>query len=292
MKKFSIVFLAGCVMFSFGCGKKSPSSTIIVNPPDSTHASSIVLDDFTDMNAQNNIGAVLGRYKVAHMGNASADITWGGGYWYAYGSGNGARILNSDSVVVLDSASLLQDDTLQIAKLMADGTLYADLNCQHIVPDTAAAWAGIACDLAGDPEHPWVYDSLKFPGDSANYWDLSSVDTVKITMRGAGAGIFFFESKAVKNKFQNPDDAWGFHGFAVNFGATMAATATTYAVAVKDFITWSSEAGTVTWSDASKAVSTFAIEVDTDNDDDLEIEVQKIEFVGIDTTAAFPFMKH
>jgi len=232
----------------------------------------------------------LGRYKVAHMGNPSADVTWGGGYWYAYGSANGALITNSDGDTILKPNADTQDDTTTVAKLMVDGTLYADLNCQNIVPATADFWAGIACDLAGDLENPWKYDTLKFPGDSTNYWDLSSMDTVKITMRGAGAGIFFFQSQAVTAKFASPGDAYGFHGFAVKFPDTMPATATTYAFAVKDFVTSSPEAQSVPWSTASHAISTFAIEVDAENDDNLEIEVKKIEFVGIDTTNVFPFL--
>jgi hypothetical protein len=287
MKKYALVaILAGFAVIMTGCGKKSPSTVII---PPSTTSKSIVLDNFIDMNSQNLIGASLGKYKVAHMTDAGKAVTWGGGFWYAYGSANGAMVISSDGDTVLRGTSDTQDDTIQIAKLMSDGTLYADLNCQKITPATADFWAGIACDLAGDLEHPCVYDSLKFPGDSTNYWNLSTLDTVKITMRGAGSARFFFESKAVKNKFSTPSDAWGFHGFSHNFGATMAATATTYSFPVSTFNTNSPEAGTVTWSDACQAVSVFAIELDTENDDDLEIEVQKIEFVGVDTTVAFPF---
>jgi hypothetical protein len=247
----------------------------------------ITLDDFEDNNTQNVLGEVLGAYKVANMADTNVSILWGGGFWYSYASGNGAMVISSAGDTIINGPGTSEDNPNIIAKLMTAGKLYVQLNCQGLTGDY---WAGVGCDLAGDYENPYLYDTSKY-NDNSVYWDFSSLDSVRITMRGKGAALFFLESKAVKDKFPSPDEAWGYHGFSENFGETMANSPSSYSYSVKDFKTTSPEAATVTWDDAKNEISAFVVEVDTELDDWVEIEIDKIEFVGLDTTVAFPFIQ-
>jgi len=284
MKRFFALF-AGCagVLTMLGCTDETPNPFTIV--PDTVRV--MTLDDFEDGNAQNAIGALFGTYKVANMGNPGAAVSWGGGYWYAYASENGGRVFSGAGDTIIDSAGTSQDDTLIIQKLMTGGKLYAELNCQGC---TGIYYAGIGCVLAGDYSNAYMYDTLKDTTHGAIYWDFSSLDSVRIKMRGIGSILFFFESRAVKNKFLSPDEAWGFHGDSLNFGDVMADTASYYSFSVKNFKTFSTEAATVSWDEAKTGISSFVFELNTESDDRLEIEIDKIEFVGLDTNAVFPFI--
>ena len=271
--------LIGVVFFIVACTDSGTNNEHDFSGPDTV----IVLDNFDDNNSQNALGEALGAVKVANM--TGADGSWGDGNWYAYASGNGGMVISSDNDTLVDSAGTSESDTVAMNKLMYDGKIYVVLNCQELTGDY---WSGIGCDLCGDYEHPYIYDTLK-TGYDAIYWDLSSLDSVRVTMRGMGAVLFFFESKAVKDKFPSPDEAWGFHGFSHEFGATMT-TVATHTFSVDEFTTTSPEAATVAWADASQAISAFVFELNTELDDRLEIEIDKIEFIGLDTTVAFPFM--
>ena len=281
MKWILSMFVTGAVLLMLGCGN-GVNEGDFTPPPDA-----IILDNFDDNNAQNVLGEELGQFKIDNMNDTNAVIQWGGGSWWSYASDNGGKVITSDEDTIIDSIGTTEDNPTIIAKLMSDGVLYVILNCQGCVGDY---WAGIGCDLAGDYEIPYLYDSLDYPGDNSVYWDFSTLDSVRIKMRGIGAALFFLESKAVKNAFTNPDEAWGFHGFSHEFDSTMATTASSFSFSVKDFVTTSDEAANVTWDQAKGEISAFVIEVDTEKDDYLEIEVDKIEFVGLDTTAVFPFL--
>ncbi len=240
-------------------------------------------DNFDDNNSQNVLGETFGAYKVSNM--TGADVSWGGGNWYAYASDNGGFVITSDGDTLIDSTGTTEADTANIAKLMSDGKIYVVLAFGGAGD---VYWSGIGCDLFGDYEHAYVYDTL-LTGDDAVYWNFSSLDSVRLTMRGMGAAIFFFESKAVKQKFATPDDAYGFHGFSYDFGADMTSVST-HTYSVNEFAATSNEAKQVTWAEASTALSAFVFELDSEKDNRLEIEIDKIEFIGLDTTVAFPFM--
>ena len=282
MKWFACMFTSCVFLLLFGCGDNGVEHD--VDPP----MEAITLDNFDDNNSQNVLGETFGAYKVAHMSDTNASILWGGGFWYSYASNNGGKVITSEGDTIIDGPGTSEDNPDIISKLMSDGALYVILNCQGCTGDY---WAGIGCDLAGDYEYPYLYDSLADPGDNTVYWDFSSLDSVRIRMRGMGSVLFFFESKAVKEEFTNPDDAWGFHGDSLVFGEVMADNLSSYSFAASEFITTSAEAATVSWADASKNISAFVIELDTEHDDRLEIEIDKIEFVGLDTTVVFPFIQ-
>ena len=282
MKWILSMFVTGAVLLMFGCGNGVNEGDL--DPP----PAAITLDNFDDNNAQNVLGEELGAFKVANMNDTNATILWGGGFWWSYASDNGGKVISSDGDILIDSIGTTEDSPTIIAKLMSDGALYVILNCQGCVGDY---WAGVGCDLAGDFEIPYLYDSLDYPGDNSVYWDFTTLDSVRVKMRGIGAALFFLESKAVKNEFTNPDEAWGFHGFSHEFDSTMADNASYFSFSVKDFVTTSPQANNVTWDQAKGEISAFVIEVDTEKDDYLEIEIDKIEFVGLDTTAVFPFLE-
>jgi hypothetical protein len=290
MKKWLAgLFVTGAVMAFIGCsGNKTPASVII--PPDTTHTTNsgtiVTLDNFDAGSAQTSLGMAFGNYKVLHMTDAGKSADWGGGHWYAYGSGNGAKVI-SDVDTILNGTQTMVDDTIQIAKMMSDGHLMVELNCQNLTGDF---WAGIGCDLAGDLEHPFKFDSLKYPGDSSVYWDLTSVDSIRFKMSGIGSIYFYFESKAVVGKFPTPDDAYGFHGDTMSFGADT--TSRYFSFSVKNFKTFSPEAASVTWDVAKTNISGFNIEVNTENDDFAELNIDKIELVCHDTVVTpFSFLK-
>lgn len=285
MKWIAFVFITiSVILLMLGCGDNGVEH--VIDPPDTLDV--ITFDNFDDNNAQNGLGETFGTYKIANLGDPSAIIDWGGGFWYAYASGNGAKVISGAGDTIINGPGTVEDNHDILAKLITGGKLYVELNCQGL---TGTYWAGIGCDLAGDYNHPYKFDSLANPNDNTVYWDLSSIDSVRIQMRGMGAVLFFFESKAVKEMFPNPDDAWGFHGDSIVFGEVMADHDSTYSFAASDFITTSAEAATVSWADASKNISAFVVELDTEHDDRLEIEIDKIEFVGLDTTVAFPFIQ-
>ena len=283
MKWILSMLVTGIILLMFGCGD-NPTGEQNFEPPNTV----ITLDNFDDNNAQNVLGEELGQFKVDNMNDTNASILWGGGSWYAYASNNGGKVITSDEDTIINGPGTTEDNPSIIAKLMSDGALYVILNCQGCTGDY---WAGIGCDLAGDYENPYLYDSLDDPGDNAVYWDFSTLDSIRIKMRGTGSVLFFFESKAVKEKFPIQDEAWGFHGDSLVFGDVMADNTSYYSFSVDNFITTSPEAATVSWADASKKISAFVLELDTEHDDRLEIEIDKIEFFGLDTTVVFPFLK-
>jgi hypothetical protein len=267
----------------FGCGDKG--TDIDITP---ANGKVITLDDFNDGNAQNNIGKILGDYKVANMSDTDKSVDWGGGHWYAYASDNGAKVISGNGDTLIDSADTTCDDAVQIAKLMANGRLAIELNCQSLSPSAAndGYWAGIGCDLAGDAENPFKYDSVKYTNDSAIYWDLSKMDSIRITAKGTGEIMFFFESYAVKHFFTNSADAWGYHGAAI----TLSALDKTYSISVKDLaLTNPDIQPVISWDAAKTAISGFAIELNTEKDNYADLEIDKIEFVSQDTTFALPF---
>lgn len=283
MKWLVIVFMTGVILAMFGCTEKGTEST---PPPDSSDA--IILDNFDDNNAQNSLGETFGEYKVDNMNDADVNVSWGGGDWYAYASDNGAKVISSDGDTIIDGPGTVSENPDIISKLMSDGKLYVELNCQGCTGDY---WSAVACDISGDLEHPYLYDSLIHEDDSSVYWDFSSLDSVKIKMRGTGAALFFFESRAVKLEFLTPDDAYGFHGFSHVFDTVMADTTSYYYFSAKDFVTTNNPFIISTWEEASKEISAFVIEVNTELDDRLEIEIDKIEFIGLDTNVVFPFLE-
>jgi hypothetical protein len=291
MKKLAITLLAGFAITMIGCGKKSPTD-IIVTPPDTTHHSSlgnvVVFDDFNDGDVQNSVGAALGHYKMANMSDTGKDLSWGGGQWYAWASTNGAKVVSGNGDTILNGTQSTTDDPNLISKLMIGGRLQVELNCQNV--STVDYWAGVGCDIAGDPQHPFKFDSLKFAGDSTIYWDLSGLDSIKITMSGDGSVLFYLESQAVKSKFATPDDAWGYHGFTRDLTS---ATDQVYSIPVSELKTnpGATEASSVTWDQAKTAISGFAIELNTDSPslgDFLDLSIDKIEFVFRDSTVV-PF---
>ena len=283
MKWFAFVFTSCVFLLLFGCGDNGVSEHD-VDPP----MPAITLDNFDDNNTQNVLGEVFGAYKVANMTDTNVSILWGGGFWWSYASGNGGLVISGAGDTIINGPGTSEDNPNIIAKLMTGGKLYVELNCQGLTGDY---WAGVGCDLVGDYENPFIYDTSKY-NDNSVYWDFSSLDSVRIVMRGMGAVLCFLESKAVKDKFTNPDEAWGFHGFSHNFGETMADSPSSYSFSVKDFKTTSPEAATVSWDDAKNEISAFVFELDTELDDRLEIEIDKIEFVGLDSTVVFPFLQY
>jgi hypothetical protein len=292
MKMLKLALIAGFAIAMVGCGKKSPTD-IIVNPPDTSHhaASNIVVfDDFNTVGSvQNSIGKALGEYKVSNMNDTDKSAGWGGGFWYAYASTNGAKVLNLDTQVILNGTQESVDDSAQIVKLMSDGRLEVEFNCQNIT-NAEPFWAGVGCEFAGDPEHPFIFDSLKYHGDkdSGMYWDLSALDSIRLTMHGQGTMMLFLESYAVKHAFSNPDDVYGHHGVSITLDSTSVADKI-YSIPVGNLKTNQDEAlvKNITWDQAKTAISGISIELDTENDDRLEASIDKIEFVFKDTTAAF-----
>jgi hypothetical protein len=283
MKWLVILYVTVVFLFMFGCTDNGSNNEIEI-----TSDSATTLDDFNDNNSQNVLGRVFGTYKV-NQGMAGADVSWGGGDWYGYASDNGAKIISSDNDTLLDSAGTVVDDPAQIVKLMSDGKLYVILNCQGCIGEY---WAGVGCDLVGDYQHPYIYDTLKVINHSAVYWDFSSLDSIRITMSGMGAALFFLESRAVKDKYTDPSLAWGFHGFSHDFDDIQMSPMATYSFAAADFKTDpGSAAADVTWDQAKTQISAFVFELDAELDDRLEIEIDKIEFIGLDTTVVFPFLK-
>ncbi len=297
MKRWAgIVSVTAIFLFFIGCGSKSSPTSVTPVVVDTTHqttANVVVFDDFSDsINAQNSIGRALGNYKIANLTAAGKDVTWGGGSWYGLASANGALIVSGNGDTVMNGKIETQDNVDLMSTLFSGGRLQAEFNCQNIVPTTADYWAGISCDLAGDLEHPSKFDSLKYPGDSTAYWDLSALDSIRFTMHGTGAVRFSFETKAVDDKFKAKGaDAWGFHGVNIIFPDNMTADRV-YSIPASSLTMIPDAAteagGNVTWDQAKSAASVVTLELDTEDDDFLDIDVDKIEFI-FKSGAAVPF---
>lgn len=102
--------------------------------------------------AQSYLGYQLGGF----IDDKNDSLSWGGGFWYSYASGNGVKIFNGDSsYVVIDSAGTepasSNDD---MAQLLGDSTLTFVIDYRSLKEGSEkSSWAGVGVGLGGDVNH-------------------------------------------------------------------------------------------------------------------------------------------
>ncbi len=218
-KSISVLATAALAAFLFtattGCDDDPIVSTIIDtgNGDNGSADSLVVVFDNFEINkliSNSEIGdedytnqTTLG-YQCGGVANSDQDsLDWGGSFWYAYASDDGAKVLgfNEDGTTfeVVDSTSTSSPSgdagNALMSKLLGDSTMTFDLNCASVADNSY--WAGIGVSLAGDAEHltgvSGVTQITVFNGDeneSILTWDLSDLKSISIKGNVQGSANF------------------------------------------------------------------------------------------------------
>ncbi len=282
---------AVAVMTGFvGCEGPGPGPGGDPFPPVLT--ASVVLDNF-EINKfdskedivytyQSNLGASLGAVVSAEQDS----LKWGGGFWYAYASTNGAKVTtyNNDAVIVAgESAGPVNDSDL--VKIFSDDTMTVELDCKSIT-GSDDYYAAVGVNIAGDTDHLDGSEGATVDGSSI-YWNLSELES--ITIDGKIQGKIRLTLGA-----QTTSPGGGTLGFPIVGGETDLEAFKHTIVLATDLSLPGWDSNELKWDDIKAAVKELALELDTSVDDYAALKINSIvlNFKDVDAKkAAFPFIK-
>ncbi len=278
-------------------------------------AVSVVLDDFSinkigeigevDYTAQSALGFALG--YVVNPGHDS--LSWGGGYWFAYATPNGAKVLTFDeageAIAIVDSAASESAGNEEMAKMLGDDSLTFAFDCQNVdltVTDSIDGKevkydyydAAIGMGFPGDVAHLDGVAGVTKEGDGEDakiYWNLSDLASITIDGRLQGPIRLSIGTKATGDAS---------YGYTITGGADDAdAFSKTITVEeltqpkwaiddadMKDYI--------VSWDAAKSMAEGLAIALDSDADTYAGGKINSIKFnfkSSASKESAFPFLK-
>ncbi len=319
LKKSISVFATAAIatfLFTATTGCDEEPDILIVKEGETPNADSLVavFDNFeinkllsdsaiSDENYTNQ--TTLG-YQCGGVANPDHDsLDWGGSFWYAFASDDGAKVLgfNEDGTTfeVVDSLGESSPNgdvgNALMSKLLGDSTMTFDLNCTNVADNEY--WAGVGVSLAGDPEHltgvSGVTEVTVFNGDKDETlltWDLS--DLVSISIKGNIQGSANFTLTGARGTGSSPDTS----------GTALVVIESDNSDGGKDFDTTiemssfkaNSEWMGGTWEEIKDAVAALSFELNTGSTTMGTQAIIKLNYIKFnfntvaDKEKAFPFL--